>query len=63
MASVTDPAWTAGANSDRLEVLLAAIRVTGHGSQNITHQVGEEDDFVDGPWPKNPNAIMFGMPC
>jgi hypothetical protein len=65
LASITDPAWSAGSVSDRFCVLVAAVRVTGHGNQTMTLQVGESDDFADGPWTAAPpaaieNAIFFG---
>jgi hypothetical protein len=63
MASITDPAWTSGSAGDRFEVLLASYRTTGHGTQNLTLELGETDDFADGPWPEAvavSNAIFFG---
>jgi hypothetical protein len=64
LASVTNPSWSAGDAADRFEVLLAAVRATGHGNQGITVQLGEVDDFCDGPWPAaalpSDNSIFFG---
>jgi hypothetical protein len=51
LASVTNPAWTAGAASDRFGIVVAGVRIIGHGNQTFTLQVGELDDFADGPWP------------
>ena len=65
LATITDPAWSAGASGDRFGFVVAAVRVTGHGNQTITLQVGESDDFADGPWSAAPaapgeNAAFFG---
>jgi hypothetical protein len=65
LATVTNPAWTAGASSDRFAIKVAAVRVTGHGTQTMTLQVGESDDFADGPWsaapaPPDENSTFFG---
>ena len=65
IASVTNPAWTAGVQTDRVGIVVAAQRVAGHGNQTFTLQVGESDDFVDGPWlaavaAVNAPAIVFG---
>lgn len=65
LATITDPAWTAGASTDRFGFLVAAVRTTGHGNQTMTIQVGETDDFTDGPWAAAPagpteNAPYFG---
>lgn len=64
IASVTDPSWTSGAVSDRFEVLLASVRTSGHGNQTLTLQLGETDDFADGPWAEIAaavdNAPFFG---
>lgn len=50
LATVTDPAWTSGAASDRFEVLVAGNRDVGHGAQDLVLQLGEADDYADGPW-------------
>jgi len=65
LATVTNPAWSAGASSDRFAIKVAAVRVTGHGSQIMTLQLGETDDFADGPWSAAPppaltNGLFFG---
>jgi len=65
LATVTNPAWTAGAASNRFAVKVAAVRVTGHGNQTMTLQLGETDDFADGPWSAAPppaltNTVFFG---
>lgn len=63
LASYTG-SWTAGAVSDRWEVLVAGVLVSGHGSQNLTLELGETDDFTDGPWPAAEvvrDANFFGM--
>lgn len=65
LASITNPAWTPGSQSDRFQIAIAAFRTSGHGNQAITLQLGEADDFVDGPWPSAPaasadNAVFFG---
>ena len=65
IASVTNPAWTAGSATDRFAVVVASTRVTGHGNQTLTLQLGELDDFADGPWAApaaaTDNAIFHGM--
>jgi hypothetical protein len=64
VASITNPAWTAGAATNRWAASIAAIRVVGHGTQSITIQAGETDDFTDGPWAapaaQAGNSIFFG---
>ena len=66
LATATDPTWLVGAQSDRYDIVIAAQRVAGHGSQSLQIQVGETDDFTDGPWPSGPtppsdvNPPLFG---
>jgi hypothetical protein len=65
LATITDPAWTAGSSGDRWGFTVAGVRVTGHGNQTFTMQIGESDDFTDGPWTAAPagpahNATFFG---
>lgn len=65
LATTGSVSWTAGAATDRYGFVLAAQRVAGHGSAQITLQLGEADDFTDGPWPAAPtatdqNAVFFG---
>jgi hypothetical protein len=43
--------WAAGAATDRFELLIAGVRVVGHGSQSFAFQLNELDDFADGDWP------------
>lgn len=50
IASVTNPAWSSGAASDRFETVIAANRPTGHGTLTMTLELNESDDFADGPW-------------
>jgi hypothetical protein len=61
LASYTG-AWAAGSATDRFEILVAAVRVSGMGSQNLTLELNETDDFVDGPWPGDDfeDANFFG---
>jgi len=65
LATITDPAWTAGAASDRFAIKVASVRIAGHGGQTLTFQLGEADDYADGPWtaPVAPsaNSVFFGM--
>jgi hypothetical protein len=63
IASITNPSWTAGSAGDRFEVLVASVRTTGHGNQDLSLQLGEADDFADGPWAAavSDNANFFGM--
>jgi len=65
LASITDPAWSAGTSTDRFETLIASVRIIGHGTQTFTLQAGEFDDFTDGPWAaaaggQNDDPIFFG---
>jgi len=64
LATITNPAWSAGSASDRFAIKVAAVRVTGHGTQTMTLQLGEADDFTDGPWTapvvQSTNATFFG---
>jgi len=64
MASITDPAWTSGGVNDRFVVAVGAVRIAGHAAQSITLQLGETDDYADGPWPEfvaaTDNAVFFG---
>lgn len=65
LATVTNPAWTAGAAGDRFEIVIASQKTAGHGSQTFTMELGESDDFADGPWaaaaaPSLDNAPLFG---
>ncbi|MHA2063194.1 MAG: hypothetical protein ACXABY_02315 [Candidatus Thorarchaeota archaeon] len=57
--------WSGSTQSDRFEVLIAGIRPANHGNQTITLQLGETDDFADGPWvaavAAADNAPLFGM--
>jgi hypothetical protein len=64
VASITDPAWTSGGVNDRFVVAVAAVRIAGHAAQSLTLQLGETDDYTDGPWPEyvaaTDNAVFFG---
>jgi hypothetical protein len=64
LASVTDPAWPVGDVTFRFAVVVAGFRPIGHGNQLLTLQLGELDDFADGPWPADVvemgNAAMVG---
>lgn len=66
LATKTNPAWTPGSAGDRLGIAVACFRVAGHGVLAITIQIGETDDFVDGPWsagpqpPSDVNPPLFG---
>lgn len=64
LATTGSVSWLAGSATDRFEILIAAIRVSGHGNANITLELGEADDFADGPWtaasPSTANAPFFG---
>ncbi len=61
MASITNPAWTSGAATDRFEVFIVGTRVTGHGDQTLTLDIGESDDFADGPWAEAPAGPPAGL--
>lgn len=64
LATSVGAVWTAGNSTDRFEIAITVMRVAGHGTQNITLQLGEYDDFADGPWPaagvQEGNAVFFG---
>lgn len=63
LATITDPAWSGGSASDRFAIKIAGVRVIGHGNQIMTLQLGEADDYADGPWPEAvfaENATFFG---
>lgn len=65
LASVTDPAWTSGSAADRYAIVIASVRVIGHGNQSFTLQLNESDDYTDGPWTAaaavEANAIFHGF--
>lgn len=65
MASTGSVSWSAGADTDRFAVSLAFRSTGGHGNQKLTLELGELDDFADGPWtaPVAPtaNAVFMGM--
>ena len=50
LATVTNPGWSAGAADERFEILIAAQKTSGHGNDTFTLELGETDDFADGPW-------------
>ncbi len=56
--------WSGTVQTDRFEILIAAIRPASHGNQSITLQLGEADDFADGPWDAPlaavDNSVFFG---
>lgn len=63
LATTGSVSWAGGSINDRFEVAIAAVRASGHGNATVTLEVGESDDFADGPWPSgvvNENPPMFG---
>lgn len=56
--------WTGSTQSDRFEILIAGQRPANHGNQSLSLQLGETDDFADGPWTAavaaTDNAPFFG---
>lgn len=60
LASITNPAWSAGSHFDQLEILIAGTRTTGHTKQSITLRLNRPDDYIDGPWEPVP-AITQAM--
>ena len=63
LATTGSVSWASGSVNDRYEVAIAAVRASGHGNATVTLEVGESDDFTDGPWPSgvaNENPPMFG---
>ena len=61
LATTGSVSWAAGVASNRFEIAIAVQRAANHGNQSITLQLGESDDFADGPWPAaaapNTNAL------
>ena len=51
MCSTGSVSWTGATQTDRFEVTVTAYRAFGHGNADMTLEVGESDDFTDGPWP------------
>lgn len=63
LATSGSVSWAGGSVNDRFEVAIAAVRASGHGNATMTIEIGESDDFVDGPWPSGvsaENPPMFG---
>lgn len=60
MATITDPSWSSGNSWDKLRIRIAANRYTGHSKESVTLELGETDDFVDGPWPSANKGRMLG---
>jgi hypothetical protein len=53
--------FSGSTKSDRFEILIAAQRAANHGNQTLTMELGETDDFADGPWsPAFLNSTFFG---
>jgi hypothetical protein len=64
LATVNSPSWVTGLadlQTYRFGVVIAAVRNAGHGQQTLTLQLGELDDFADGPWQATEGASAFGM--
>jgi len=63
LATTGTVAWTAGTATDRFEVSISADRPTGMGTSTMSLELGEADDFADGPWAAavTANAPFFGM--
>ena len=51
LATTGNVSWISSAQDDRFEVTVAAFRAFGHGNGQMELEVGETDDFTDGPWP------------
>lgn len=62
LATTGSTTWSAGSAGDRFEILIAAQRAANHGNQNMDIDMGETDDFADGPWEAAAayNAPFFG---
>ena len=50
LATTGTVSWTAGVLSDRFECLVAAGNANAKDAQLLTLQLGEADDYADGPW-------------
>jgi hypothetical protein len=62
LATTGSVSWVAGAADDRFGYAIAAQKVLGHGQGQITLQLGEADDFTDGPWPAAPIVVSTNAP-
>lgn len=64
LATTGSVSWTAGNATDRYGYAIAAVRTAGHGNKQLTLELGETDDFTDGPWPAavavTDNAPFYG---
>jgi hypothetical protein len=57
LATVTPgSSWLGTASSHRYGYAIAAVRTGGHGNKQMTLELGESDDFTDGPWPAAPTG-------
>jgi len=50
LATTGSVGWEAGATSNQVAILITGKKVAGHGNDSMTLQLGETDDFIDGPW-------------
>jgi hypothetical protein len=63
LATTGSVSWSAGAATDRFEVLVSGRRTTGHASIYLTLELNEADDYADGPWAElveEKSATFFG---
>lgn len=63
LATTGSVSWAAGVASNRFECVVACVRIAGHGNATFELEVGEFDDFADGPWTSatpSLNVIVFG---
>jgi len=63
LATTGNVSWSPGSVDDRFEILIAMQSLGGHGKQLMTLQLGELDDFADGPWSSSvviQNPAFFG---
>lgn len=64
LATTGSVSWSSGATADRFEILIAAANAASHGNQKLSLDLGETDDFVDGPWTSAAvvnDVMFFGM--
>lgn len=64
LATTGSVTWSAGTADDRFAIAVAAIKTGGHGTATMQMQLGETDDFADGPWlaegEATQNAVLHG---
>jgi len=61
LATSGSVSWSSGATTNYYQVLIAGQKTAGHGNDTMDLQVGESDDFLDGPFPSGaaPDVTLF----